>query len=329
MRSRLVAEPPPQGAAAPSIQGLVKLDAPASDGEGEAERAVASWAARGIHTPSIRQAVWEVMSSRSLKDEDLIEAGFLNVTVMEGAREIGTPIARLRRPSVRRASGKTLAPGGRVNGRVYRWTAPVNRIVESLILLLILANVTSVVIDAILDKEDDTVSFAGADDMHSDAEYEIFEVLELTSTVIFTIEYTLRVWSCTAHPRFAGSLTGRSGACCNGLVGRWRFMKQPLTLLDLVSLVPFYLDIFLENGFRMFGNRHEFRGGLVLRVLRLLRIFSLLRLERQLAALQILVQVFRSRSNGEEEAHTPAENGIFEPFIYQNDHFAKTGSGQT
>ena len=34
MRSRLVAEPPPQGAAAPSIQGLVKLDAPASDGEG-------------------------------------------------------------------------------------------------------------------------------------------------------------------------------------------------------------------------------------------------------------------------------------------------------
>jgi hypothetical protein len=25
----------------------------------------------------------------------------------------------------------------------------------------------------------------------------------------------------------------------------------------------------------------------------------------------------------------PAENGFFEPFIYKNDHFAKTGSGQT
>jgi hypothetical protein len=25
----------------------------------------------------------------------------------------------------------------------------------------------------------------------------------------------------------------------------------------------------------------------------------------------------------------PAKNGIFEPFIYKNDHFAKTGSGQT
>jgi hypothetical protein len=25
----------------------------------------------------------------------------------------------------------------------------------------------------------------------------------------------------------------------------------------------------------------------------------------------------------------PAKNAIFEPFIYINDHFAKTGSGQT
>jgi hypothetical protein len=25
----------------------------------------------------------------------------------------------------------------------------------------------------------------------------------------------------------------------------------------------------------------------------------------------------------------PAKNGIFEPFIYKNDHFTKTGSGQT
>jgi hypothetical protein len=25
----------------------------------------------------------------------------------------------------------------------------------------------------------------------------------------------------------------------------------------------------------------------------------------------------------------PAKNGIFEPFIYKNEHFAKTGSGQT
>jgi hypothetical protein len=28
-------------------------------------------------------------------------------------------------------------------------------------------------------------------------------------------------------------------------------------------------------------------------------------------------------------AAAPAKNGIFEPFLYKNDHFAKTGSGQT
>ena len=31
----------------------------------------------------------------------------------------------------------------------------------------------------------------------------------------------------------------------------------------------------------------------------------------------------------EEEADSVRENGIFEPFIYKNEHFAKTGSGQT
>jgi hypothetical protein len=34
--------------------------------------------------------------------------------------------------------------------------------------------------------------------------------------------------------------------------------------------------------------------------------------------------------NRSRQSHpNPATNGIFEPFIYKNDHFAKTGSGQT
>jgi hypothetical protein len=285
------------GHAAPSIQAADGSDA---DMGIEADRAAATWAARGIHTPSVKQAVWEIMSSRSLKDEDLLEAGFQNVAVMEAGRDTDlTPIQRLRRASVWRAPGRTQAPGGRITGRVYRWTSPINRVLEALLLSLILANVASVMIDAIVDKRDDTSSFSNDGLEHTDTEYEIFETLELTSTVVFTLEYVLRVWSCSAHPRFAGTLKGRAGLWCNWVVGRWRFVKQPLMLLDLVALIPFYLDIFLEEGFRLFGNQHQFRGGLVLRVLRLLRIFSLLRLERQLAALQILTQVFRSRSNGE------------------------------
>jgi hypothetical protein len=32
---------------------------------------------------------------------------------------------------------------------------------------------------------------------------------------------------------------------------------------------------------------------------------------------------------GTMQAEGQLRNGIFEPFIYKNDHFAKTGSGQT
>jgi hypothetical protein len=34
-------------------------------------------------------------------------------------------------------------------------------------------------------------------------------------------------------------------------------------------------------------------------------------------------------SSHRKVSQPPAENGFFEPFIYKNDHFAKTGSGQT
>ena len=294
-------------AGAASIQGV----------DTEADRLAATWAARGIHTPSVKQAVWEVMSSRSIKDTDLLEAGFPNVEIMGGAKEENalTPIQRLRRRSVWRP-GRATAPGGRIYGRVYRWSSPANRVVESLLLLLILANVASVVIDAMLDRADDTSSFARDDERtHSDTEeYEIFELLELSSTAIFTVEYLVRVWSCTAHPRFAGDLKGRAGFWCNWIVGRCRFVKQPRMLLDVVALVPFYLDIFLESGFRLFGNQHQFRGGLVLRALRLMRLVSLLRLERQLAALQILTQVFRSRSNGEHRCPISASAQLLTDF---------------
>ena len=287
--------PPGSGERPPAVSNL-ELQ---GDEAEENERLVAQWRARGIHTPCIKQAVWEILSSRVLKDADLARAGFPNVTVqVEAKAPVATPIARLRRLSTRQP-GRMLAPSGRILGRVFKWTAPVNRIVETGILLLIIANVVAVVIDAITDKRDISASDGGDEerDARNDEEYEVFEYLELTSTVVFTIEYVMRVWSCTAHPRFAGQSTGRKGACCNWFTGRLRFMQQPLTALDLAALIPFYLDIFLESGFRLFGNKHQFRGGLLLRVLRLLRVFSLLRLERQLAALQILARVFKSRSN--------------------------------
>jgi hypothetical protein len=79
------------------------------------------------------------------------------------------------------------------------------------------------------------------------------------STHSISPRYLLRVWSCTAHPRFGGLLKPRRQGwqlpSCNWLTGRLKFMVQPLSILDLFALVPFFLDIIFEDGFRLFGNR--------------------------------------------------------------------------
>ncbi len=57
-----------------------------------------------------------------------------------------------------------------------------------------------------------------------------FQVFEIFSVVVFTVEYVLRLWSCTAEERYR-----------HPLWGRLRFAVTPLLLIDLVALVPFYL----------------------------------------------------------------------------------------
>ena len=140
------------------------------------------------------------------------------------------------------------------------WSKSANAVFESCILLVILSNVLVVVIDT------DASLKRGAT-------REAFYVFELASIMIFTVEYTLRLWCCTAHPRFAG---------CRG---RLRYATRPLQLLDFLTLLPFYGDLLLED--------RRARGAIMMRAPRLLRLVSLLRLERQLAAVTILSKVGR------------------------------------
>ena len=58
----------------------------------------------------------------------------------------------------------------------------------------------------------------------------LFDYFEMVSIGIFTAEYLLRLWSCTANPKYAGSITGRL-----------RYMLSPLMLIDLVALLPFFI----------------------------------------------------------------------------------------
>lgn len=95
---------------------------------------------------------------------------------------------------------------------------------------------------------------------------------EAISTLIFTVEYAARLWSCveSAKHRFQGRLRGRL-----------RFALTPMMLIDLVAILPFYLMLWTSMDL------------LFLRVFRLFRIFKLTRYS---PAMGMLLTVLRKEA---------------------------------
>ena len=99
----------------------------------------------------------------------------------------------------------------------------------------------------------------------------LFRVFEIVSVAIFSVEYLLRLWSCTA-----------AGSGAHPLLGRLRFALSFMGLTDLLAVLPFYLP-FLGLDLR------------VLRAVRLLRIFRVVKLGRYSKAIQIFGRVFKAK----------------------------------
>ena len=83
-----------------------------------------------------------------------------------------------------------------------------------------------------------------------------FVILDAVAVAIFTIEYCMRLYSCVEEPGFKGALSGR-----------WRQAKAPSTVIDLLAILPFFLEVFLHHL-------------LDLRFLRVFRLTRLLKLTR-------------------------------------------------
>jgi voltage-gated potassium channel len=103
------------------------------------------------------------------------------------------------------------------------------------------------------------------------ASYEAyFNAFETFSIVVFTIEYMLRLWTCTLDSRYAGAVKGRM-----------RYVLTPLAIVDLLSVLPFYIPMILPMDLRF------------LRALRLMRVFSIFKLGRYNSALRTIGNVLR------------------------------------
>lgn len=98
-----------------------------------------------------------------------------------------------------------------------------------------------------------------------------FNSFELFTVAVFTVEYVLRLWSCTVDPRFARPVKGRL-----------RFSLTPLALFDLLAILPFWLTLMQVDA-------------RIIRLIRVLRLFRLAKLSRYSMALQTLGRVFVER----------------------------------
>lgn len=87
-----------------------------------------------------------------------------------------------------------------------------------------------------------------------DSRQNIFHLFDIFSLAIFSIEYVLRLYVAPEDPSFK-----------NTKLPRFAFFKSPFALIDLISILPFYLGAFFNADLR------------ILRALRLLRLFKLFR----------------------------------------------------
>lgn len=89
----------------------------------------------------------------------------------------------------------------------------------------------------------------------------LFNVADILFGLLFSIEYALRLWIAGENPKYGGVL------------GRLKYALSPVALVDLFAVLPFWLTVGIQDAF-------------LLRLVRLLRLFTLAKLGRYSTALQ-------------------------------------------
>lgn len=130
-----------------------------------------------------------------------------------------------------------------------------SRYFEPFIMTLIILNVVAVALETV----QDIYARYGT----------VLHLFDLFSIGVFTVEYLLRLWTCTVDQRFRDPVRGRL-----------RFAFTPLAMIDLLAVLPFYLPmIFPELRF--------------MRAVRLFRLLRVLKMARYSESLKVFVEVLR------------------------------------
>ncbi|MBA7555448.1 hypothetical protein ES705_48110 [subsurface metagenome] len=129
---------------------------------------------------------------------------------------------------------------------------------DSFLIILIILNVCAIILESVGSIRLVLSSF--------------FRIFEITSVVIFTIEYILRVW--TADYKVKSK---------NKFLAKLRYIFTPMASIDLFAILPFYLPFLIAFDLRF------------LRILRLTRLLRLFKIQRYSQSLNLIGKVLKEK----------------------------------
>jgi voltage-gated potassium channel len=101
-----------------------------------------------------------------------------------------------------------------------------------------------------------------------------FSVLEIITVTLFSAEYLLRLWSIVDDKKYS-----------RPILGRLRYIFTPFALIDLFSVLPFYLPLLLPFDLRFIR---------IFRLIRLVRVFKMGQYSRSIS---LFARVFKSKKS--------------------------------
>jgi voltage-gated potassium channel len=100
----------------------------------------------------------------------------------------------------------------------------------------------------------------------------LFKNFEIFSVFVFSIEYLLRIWTCTYKEKYG-----------HPFFGRLKFIFSVGGLIDLFAILPFYLPFFIRYDLRF------------IRILRLIRFLRFFKLSRFMNASKVISKVVKAK----------------------------------